>query len=295
MRYFKLTLHHDSRPCPWEPVPCFISFSTQNYLMSNPGWSRPQRLQSGCCSAVRGLLTAASSNQGMDVWRGETERRKSRTRKWEGMQGLQLVLTTHRLVWIDVRAMPSAGVTCALHLACVRAAHLKATHVWSTPKVRINVNIDGNGRPVGENHLWQLADAAVHDLEGGVCVQTMCGGMKGLLTLARRLHQSGKRTSGNEEHSDTRPLSGVLHCRGLHTPELVITCVGQVSGFHCLTNTLLDYKHPSSRCPVGVWQKQGFGVRTALVLDVSGARTFEWVSTNIWRWGPQAGRKQQRG
>eukprot|EP00884_Botryococcus_braunii_P022124 jgi/Botrbrau1/8596/Bobra.0380s0017.1 len=64
-------------------------------------------------------------------------------------EGLQLVLTTHRLVWINARATPSVMASCALQLSCVREAHLKATHLWSTPKVRIHVNINGNGRPVG--------------------------------------------------------------------------------------------------------------------------------------------------
>jgi hypothetical protein len=61
-----------------------------------------------------------------------------------------MILTTHRLVWIDAAAAPAAGGTCALPLSTVREVRLKATHLWSSTKVRISVHVDENRRPTGK-------------------------------------------------------------------------------------------------------------------------------------------------
>lgn len=56
-----------------------------------------------------------------------------------------LRVTTHRLLWVDVRAAPSTGASAALPLAAVARVELRATRLWSSPKVRVYVAVGGGG------------------------------------------------------------------------------------------------------------------------------------------------------
>lgn len=56
-----------------------------------------------------------------------------------------LRVTTHRLLWVDARAAPSSGSSCALPLAAVARAELRATRLWSSAKARVLVSVDGDG------------------------------------------------------------------------------------------------------------------------------------------------------
>ena len=53
------------------------------------------------------------------------------------------MVTTHRLLWIDASAAPSAGASCSLPLAAVQHAQLKgrmlAKMPLGTPKVHLTV------------------------------------------------------------------------------------------------------------------------------------------------------------
>ena len=56
-----------------------------------------------------------------------------------------LRVTTHRLLWVDVRAAPSAGASSSLPLAAVHRVEMRATRLWSSPKVRVHVAMGGGG------------------------------------------------------------------------------------------------------------------------------------------------------
>ena len=60
------------------------------------------------------------------------------------------VVTTHRLLWIDAAAAPSAGASCSLPLAAVQHVQLKgrmlAKMPLGTPKIHITVRTDTQRR-----------------------------------------------------------------------------------------------------------------------------------------------------
>ena len=56
-------------------------------------------------------------------------------------------MTTHRVLWVDAGAAPSTGASCALPLAALGRAELRATRLWSSQKVRLHVRADRAGVP----------------------------------------------------------------------------------------------------------------------------------------------------
>lgn len=60
------------------------------------------------------------------------------------------MVTTHRLLWIDAAAAPSAGASCSLPLAAVQQVHLKgrmlAKMPLGTPKIHVTVRTDTQRR-----------------------------------------------------------------------------------------------------------------------------------------------------
>lgn len=56
------------------------------------------------------------------------------------LQGGYVILTNHRLLWIDTAASPAPGRSCHLHLACVHAAH-KRTQLGLPVKVRMGLPV----------------------------------------------------------------------------------------------------------------------------------------------------------
>ena len=57
------------------------------------------------------------------------------------------MLTTHRILWIDAAAAPSAGASCSLPLSAVRQLYLKG-RILATPKIHISVHLSHDGRAV---------------------------------------------------------------------------------------------------------------------------------------------------
>ena len=57
------------------------------------------------------------------------------------------MVTTHRLLWIDAGAAPSAGASCSLPLAAVQHAQLRGRMLGrmplGTPKVHVTVRVTG--------------------------------------------------------------------------------------------------------------------------------------------------------
>ncbi len=61
--------------------------------------------------------------------------------------GGNVLLTTHRLCWLDAAAAPAAGASCALALAAVAGAGIRAKHIFAVPRLCLRVCVDGTGRP----------------------------------------------------------------------------------------------------------------------------------------------------
>ncbi|KAK9816797.1 hypothetical protein WJX72_005199 [[Myrmecia] bisecta] len=59
----------------------------------------------------------------------------------------QVVLTSHRCIWLDCAASPRTGASCAFPLSAVHDVQLRASHVWSSPKVRFFVHLTQDQRP----------------------------------------------------------------------------------------------------------------------------------------------------
>lgn len=58
------------------------------------------------------------------------------------------VLTTHRLLWLDAAKAPAAGASCSLPLSAVQHVHSKASHIFGTPKLRVQVFVNEDRKPV---------------------------------------------------------------------------------------------------------------------------------------------------
>ena len=68
------------------------------------------------------------------------------------------MLTTHRLMWIDAAAAPSAGASCSLPLSAVRQLFLKG-RILATPKIHVHVHTSYDGRVVAgtlSQACWHL-------------------------------------------------------------------------------------------------------------------------------------------
>ena len=53
-----------------------------------------------------------------------------------------LVVTTHRVLWVDASAAPAPGSSVSISLDAVARAELRATRLWSTQKARLHLSAD---------------------------------------------------------------------------------------------------------------------------------------------------------
>ncbi|GMH38180.1 hypothetical protein BSKO_06064 [Bryopsis sp. KO-2023] len=74
----------------------------------------------------------------------------------EKYKGGRIVLTSHRILWIDVAASPSPGLSCFVPLCAVHSGSIsKSISAWvKTPKLKLQVLHNGNRRPATD-----IADA----------------------------------------------------------------------------------------------------------------------------------------
>ena len=82
-----------------------------------------------------------------------------------------VVLTTHRLCWLDAWAAPAVGKSCALALDSVAGAEVRAKHVFAAPRLRLRVSVDAHERPAPADApgcrecevRWNIAEAVCAD------------------------------------------------------------------------------------------------------------------------------------
>lgn len=89
--------------------------------------------------------------------------------EFDGMGGLQgrlgnkyvqgyLLLTTHRILWIDRKHLPEKGNSCEMPLDSVSRVVPPKMHLWKTPRMKLQVALDTRGRLISLNH--QVASMA---------------------------------------------------------------------------------------------------------------------------------------
>ena len=82
-----------------------------------------------------------------------------------------VVLTTHRVCWLDAWAAPAVGKSCALALHSVAGAEVRAKHLFAAPRLRLRVFVDAHERPATANApgcrecevRWNNAEAVCAD------------------------------------------------------------------------------------------------------------------------------------
>lgn len=80
----------------------------------------------------------------------------ARLQQYAKLQVGCVILTSHRLLWIDISAAPDQGNSCQLPLSAVSEVQLKASMVLRSPKIRVLTFVDEHGKPASGDATVQL-------------------------------------------------------------------------------------------------------------------------------------------
>lgn len=123
--------------------------------------SRSALLSAACSRLQRGRLPGCTSRRASDYREGPLAVQKIQSLFGGTAQDGYAVLTTHRLLWIDTAKAPEAGASCCLLLSTVKHVQSKSSHIFGTPKVRLEVHVSHDSKPVpGASFL----PADLHDM-----------------------------------------------------------------------------------------------------------------------------------
>ena len=87
------------------------------------------------------------------------------------------ILTTHRLIWVDAARAPAPGASCFVYLSAVESVQLRASHAWRSPKLRVRVHLDHQGRPTTGAHVPPACPAFISCVEASRLTPGLLAGL----------------------------------------------------------------------------------------------------------------------